>query len=581
MQVYNILLILLGLIAIGLSGSQFSDVAIRTYMTIDLRLLNWIYVLAGLLGFCSTLRGRFHVVTTTVYLVSFVIGVASAIFYGFTTYRVVHDFGTSGPILEPRRIDDPYHPGKITISAIMIAVAALAAFLALIAALMLNKLIIFMNPQWSLDNINGQNKYIKIATDHISAMLTVMSALVELSSTTTNRNSPFCYKVSLALSIIAAVWCLKTVDVDMNPFYFNDLILYRGLKNKLVVAISIDSLFFNFRFLTVIQLLISGLLMALVVLGLIDVRWNNSYNGGELLWVAVLVFCTGMLGVVNINSLPTAEFVLSVICLAVSVEKMCVSINDVYQSATYSKYLADSMDVYTARIVLYSVQLGVGYFLTDIYLPNFLLGIGKFVRIIGSTFFFSLGILFYGIVMIGSYVVYELGKWRFARVPLRNPYYRIANGTIAVAAFFILHAFQATMFPIYDFANTHLNTIIEVALILAASGALACVICIFCCALLYITSMEGYISNTMDIRENSVERGDKFQYNQIQPMQQMEEQSVYWSVVENPYYYNSSKRYYFQPYQINSGKSLQMATNKIKISYTFLINSCILLIIYV
>lgn len=65
--------------------------------------------------------------------------------------------------------------------------------------------------------------------------------------------------------------------------------------------------------------------------------------------------------------------------------------------------------------------------------------------------------------------------------------------------------------------------------------------------------MEGYISNTMDIRENSVERGDKFQYNQIQPMQQMEEQSVYWSVVENPYYYNSSKRYYFQPYQINSG----------------------------
>lgn len=56
--------------------------------------------------------------------------------------------------MEPRRIDDPYHPGKITISAIMIAVAALAAFLALIAALMLNKLIIFMNPQWSLDNVS-------------------------------------------------------------------------------------------------------------------------------------------------------------------------------------------------------------------------------------------------------------------------------------------------------------------------------------------------------------------------------------------------------------------------------------------
>ena len=33
----------------------------------------------------------------------------------------------------------------------------------------------------------------------------------------------------------------------------------------------------------------------------------------------------------------------------------------------------------------------------------------------------------------------------------------------------------------------------------------------------------------------------------------MEEQSVYWSADENPFYYHTSKRYYGQPYHIESG----------------------------
>lgn len=33
----------------------------------------------------------------------------------------------------------------------------------------------------------------------------------------------------------------------------------------------------------------------------------------------------------------------------------------------------------------------------------------------------------------------------------------------------------------------------------------------------------------------------------------MEEQSVYWSADENPFYYHTSKRFYGKPYQIESG----------------------------
>ena len=32
-----------------------------------------------------------------------------------------------------------------------------------------------------------------------------------------------------------------------------------------------------------------------------------------------------------------------------------------------------------------------------------------------------------------------------------------------------------------------------------------------------------------------------------------EEQSVYWSADENPFYYHTTKRFYGQPYQIESG----------------------------
>ncbi|KAJ1350992.1 hypothetical protein KIN20_006924 [Parelaphostrongylus tenuis] len=36
-------------------------------------------------------------------------------------------------------------------------------------------------------------------------------------------------------------------------------------------------------------------------------------------------------------------------------------------------------------------------------------------------------------------------------------------------------------------------------------------------------------------------------------VQQMEEQTVYWSADENPFYYHTSKRFYGQPYQVDSG----------------------------
>ncbi|VDL69103.1 unnamed protein product [Nippostrongylus brasiliensis] len=46
----NVVLIFVGLAAVGLAGSQFSDVQLNTYRNIDLRLLNWVHALTGSIG---------------------------------------------------------------------------------------------------------------------------------------------------------------------------------------------------------------------------------------------------------------------------------------------------------------------------------------------------------------------------------------------------------------------------------------------------------------------------------------------------------------------------------------------------
>lgn len=87
-QICNGFLIAAGLLAVGLAGSQFSKVGLDNYRDIDFRLLNFIHVVTGCIGFYSLWRNHGSIVTKSLYLVSFVIGFATAVFYGFTTYRV-------------------------------------------------------------------------------------------------------------------------------------------------------------------------------------------------------------------------------------------------------------------------------------------------------------------------------------------------------------------------------------------------------------------------------------------------------------------------------------------------------------
>ena len=50
---------------------------------------------------------------------------------------------------------------------------------------------------------------------------------------------------------------------------------------------------------------------------------------------------------------------------------------------------------------------------------------------------FSLGTLFYAVVITGTYIVFELGKWRYNEVPIDVPFFRLGNGPLAGAVFIV------------------------------------------------------------------------------------------------------------------------------------------------
>uniref|UniRef100_A0A183U434 RTA1 like protein n=1 Tax=Toxocara canis TaxID=6265 RepID=A0A183U434_TOXCA len=188
-------------------------------------------------------------------------------------------------------------------------------------------------------------------------------------------------------------------------------------------------------------------LMTLVVLGLLDLPWNGAYIGGDLLWMAVLFFSTGALGSTNLSLMTTTRFVLSVVSLAVAVEKMCVSINDLYQAATFPAYVNGIRQIYVGQVVLYAVQLGIltaeavtslatatifGRIISTHYSTNTKNSTGSSISAL-----FSFGVLFYGIVLVGCYVLFELGKWRYSEVPTEIYFYRLGNGPVAAAVFIV------------------------------------------------------------------------------------------------------------------------------------------------
>ncbi|UMM39698.1 hypothetical protein L5515_016633 [Caenorhabditis briggsae] len=715
-QICNTFLIAAGLLAVGLAGSQFSKVGLDNYRDIDFRLLNFIHVVTGCIGFYSLWRNHGSIVTKSLYLVSFVIGFATAVFYGFTTYRVVkagenlNSLQSAAGFNEEFQSENSNYAGRIVISALMIAAGAVASLFSLFAIFLLSKIIVVTIPVYPMqsreqelamstakkslatiglikfilcfgilglcvfieyehENVAGQDKYIKIGLDHIAAMLAIVSGAMDIWATRGKNQQNLNLKVALAVAVVAATWCLKAVDNNAMPFYKNDLKFYyqgRELGDPsitstdapryiLVVAhgvllgclglaftlctmsavfvgtyLQLDfhsmhtetskNLKITTGVLNILHIFWGACMLALCILGLLDTWWRGEFLGADLLWVSVLFMTTGLVTCNNHTVLITTKFILSVVCLGICTEKVCSSANLIYQMAAYPAYRNGNTRTFVGQIILYSIQAGI-YLLEGLtslvgaYLygteirkqPNLTYRHSNSVHGL-----FSLGTLFYAVVITGTYIVFELGKWRYNEVPIEVPFFRLGNGPLAGAVFVV--QFLCIPFPSLLASASILNiiiasislftvssaitnvyylqrylqasdllpttetqqTIYQVAIILAAGAALACVICTVCAIICSLRSSyilhhrstspdstvvaplgeEQFGSGTLRVGTH-MRTPSRHMHPQQSPagggIQPMEEQSVYWSADENPFYYHTSKRFYGKPYQIESG----------------------------
>uniref|UniRef100_A0AC35UHL5 Spatacsin_C domain-containing protein n=1 Tax=Rhabditophanes sp. KR3021 TaxID=114890 RepID=A0AC35UHL5_9BILA len=704
----NLLLVLCGLAAVGLAGSQFSIVGLNNYKEIDLRILNWIPILAGVVGIFCVTQNHGSILAKTLYILSVAIAVATCIFYGFTTYRIVDEYRQLMRLQNANGFQQEFsedvsnYSGKIAISAVMIGLSFVTAIIALISVFLLNKLVYIDAPIWppqtkdheyELKSTKSQlvmvslvkfflglgtlglcafmeyerellgvkNNYINIALDHITAIFVVTSACIELIAIFGKLQFLLNIKVGMAFSVIAAVWCLKSIDLGMYPFYKNDLSAYRAFEDSTlptnngvnnnnnndspyyIIAASHGVLLgvFGVNFLlcvgsTVLAAaclpmdLLSGTtkiekplkiqaislsflhilwaccLIALVVLGLVKLPWNGAYIGGDLLYQAMLFLATGLFASKYFINFVTIRFVLSICALSVAVEKTCSTANLIYQSADRDIFKNGVHDIYVGQIVLYSVQA-------------FILGAEALTALLSSIVFgraiinnqsraheenqsvsilFSLGTLFYGIVLTGCYVVFELGYWRYDARFLDTPFFRIGNGPLAIAVFIIqiicvchpkllastiilqcIVAAISTYVISLSMTNTYylrvlinstdilqstvsMSTVLKVGLILAASATIACVIATISAAICIMRS--SYIlhhgARTMtndgtDVIEMETSRTNSNRSNiqHATPIQTVEEQTVYWSADEHPGQFNATRRFYSQPYAVDNG----------------------------
>ncbi|KAK6112590.1 putative integral membrane protein [Brugia pahangi] len=701
-QTCNIILIIVGLTAVGLAASQFWNVSLNNYRRIDLRLLNWIYVLAGLVGLYTLSRNHGIVVAKTVHCVSIAVAIYSTAFYCVTLFRIVHLH--SAVMQEQPNLQNEMQNGevsenfttKLVICSLMIFVPITACLAALVAAALLDRLIVVSQPTWPQYSHDQNKKYranrlgltvlaaiklfsalcalalavlveyehqlvsnkglfVLIALDHIAALLTIVSAIVDLHSAIISKQSVANYKVAIGMSVIAAVWCLKSLDIEMYPYYYDDIQIWRAvgsvprngtqtlsvygtvdrtyliiiMEGFLVVLFALlfglnllsavqgskciqyeyydeDSMIrrnvsLQSRYLGLLHFIWGMLLMVLVVLGLIDVPWNANYIGADLMWLAVLLFATGILYITHSGSHLSIHFLLGFICFTCALEKMCSSINLTYQSATYPAFIRGPQDAFLGRLVLYSVQLMIlfletltGFFSVIIYgraLKQRYHQAVKYSTCMHLILF--LGNMFYGVVLVGCNVVFTLVYWLFSESLVEIPFFHMGNGLLvfgisilqalslcypalllSVTTLNVIAASVALFMVSYAISNTYFLAavlftvegfhwvIIEVVLILTACASTACVICTFCSTFAIVSFLYAACrkptSSTSTIvlcEDNNYGTQRTLVSPQLQtpPVRHMEEQSIYWSTDENPYYYQASKRYYDQPYRIDSG----------------------------
>lgn len=229
-------------------------------------------------------------------------------------------------------------------------------------------------------------------------------------------------------------------------------------------------------------------------------------------------------------------------------------------------------------------------------------------------------------MLTGVHIVFELGKWRYAAQPLAAAFYRLGNGPIALATFliqlgctcrkrlllpacilqtivaalglFVLAPCVTNLYYLYEMmsndsellpllrASPNEMTFLQIAVILTAASALACILATGCGSMsalrsAHLLNADHRLSSTSSAASSAAEVMTALDYEQpystlktilprdhryydstVSSVAGAFHNNLYWSADENPYYYHQTaamkqqqhaRNYYGHPYQIESG----------------------------
>uniref|UniRef100_A0A183BJQ9 Uncharacterized protein n=1 Tax=Globodera pallida TaxID=36090 RepID=A0A183BJQ9_GLOPA len=640
LQACNVLLSVLGAIGLGLAGTQFQPrIGIDNYRQIDLRLsTSLLYTLTGTVGFFCVGRSSGSVLLKTLYTLTVLFALSTAIFYAFTTYKVIDLHrqlvrfeqlgGAFTGAFGVARTSADFVP-KTIISSAMIGLSLFTGIVGFLALALLDRLSVVERPWYAaqredqlrskfnktllactamikmltgiaslslaafLEYENAQlalrQEYYRIILDQFSVVLALGSAVADFYACYNKLHCSLNLKASIALSVVSAVWSLKSVDNNAFPFYKMDINQYRvavhtsqttfvtisppqyaiviihGILIGLLALLALLSactailaanalrecvakrdeqaeLGMQNRFLALLHSFWALCLLVLALLGLAELPWNGDFIGADLLWLAVLVFGTGLLGSANKRISTLVKFVTNCLTLSVCIEKCVASINLIFQSATHPDYLNPAVfdsRSRTGQIVLHSAQCAVlaGASLTALCGA---IVYGRTIRAreapssrgrqpfsMGLHCCCSLSALFYALVLLTSEVFFEIDKWRWSEVTLEQTgHQRLGNGLLGVTvfivqvfcctcpqmiasgtilqivlsslAFFTLNSAITNVYYLQVLLNSRLaiglsinqRTLITLGICFAAASALACALQVICGTVVIFCSLH-------------------------------------------------------------------------------------------
>ncbi|CAK5072251.1 unnamed protein product [Meloidogyne enterolobii] len=109
LQALNILHAILGAVGLGLAGTQFqTKIGIDNYRQIDLRMASaLLYTITGTIGFYCVNRSHGSIVIKCLYCLTALFALGTAIFYGFTTYKVRRENNWYFSVIRPQTESQP------------------------------------------------------------------------------------------------------------------------------------------------------------------------------------------------------------------------------------------------------------------------------------------------------------------------------------------------------------------------------------------------------------------------------------------------------------------------------------------